>query len=411
MSFEDKNLLVVADAYTTFTKQQVDLLAEQFADVVVYVRYNPIAEVSNYLPIEWLKPYRKESKIDADRPANVEVHTTDLLYLPTDRGYRKLGEKHAAALGEQVRSHPLEFDLIHAHFTWTQGYAAAPLARELDIPLVLTVHANRDRFLDEYENGPEGIYEAWRSADAIIRVNRRDIPKLAEYNDNVYFVPNGYSRERFSLMDTYVAREQLGLDSDADVVFSLGALKKRKGYHFLVDAIADLVERREQTGDDTPLVCAIGGHGGQKRALERQIAERDLEGTVRLLGYVPEEDLSAWMNACDVFALPSTAEGNPTVMFEALGCGKPYVGSDVGGVGEIVTDDRYGLLSEAGDVTGLADVIEAGLAREWDRETILSYAEQFTWEEVVRELLTLYESVLTDGDYGGLSVDHGDAVA
>jgi glycosyltransferase involved in cell wall biosynthesis len=411
MYYDDKNLLVVSHSYTTFAKQQIDLLADYFANVVVFVRYNPIAETADYLPIRWLEPYQKSSKIDEETPENVEVQTTSLFYLPTDGGYRRLGDRHADKLCEQVRDHPLDFDLIHAHFTWTAGYAARAVAREFDIPFVLTVHANRDRFLDEYENGPEGVYETWRDADAVVRVNRRDLPKIREYSDNAVFIPNGYSRERFSLMDTYVAREQLDIDPDADVVFSLGALKKRKGYHFLVDAIAELVEHREQAGNDTPLVCAIGGHGGQQRAIEKQITERGLEDTVRLLGYIPEKNLSAWMNACDVFALPSTAEGNPTVMFEALGCGKPYVGSDVGGVGEIITDDRYGLLCEAGDVAGLTAVIEEGLAREWDRELILSYAEQFTWQEVVTELLQLYESVMTGGYYGGLSVDHGDAVA
>lgn len=409
--FGDKNLLVVTHSYTSFVKEQVDLLATQFASVVVFVRYNPLAEASEYLPIKWLEPYRRGNKIDERSPENVEVHATSLLYLPTDGGYRRLGDRHAEKLLSQVRAHRLEFDLIHAHFTWTAGYAARAVGREFDIPVVVTVHANRDRFRDEYQNGPPAVHETWRDADAVLRVNRRDLPRLREYTDAAYFVPNGYSRERFPLMNTYVAREKLGLPPDADVVFSLGTLRKRKGYRFLVDAVARLADRREAEGVETSLVCVIGGHGGQRRALERQIEKRGLAETVRLLGYVPEPDVAAWMNACDVFTLPSTAEGNPTVMFEALGCGKPYVGSDVGGVGEIVTDDRYGLLCEPGDVDGLTDVLMAGLSREWDRETILSYAEQFTWEEVVNELLDLYESVLTGGDYGGLSVDHGDAIA
>lgn len=408
--FGEQNLLVVTHSYTSFVKEQVELLASQFASVVVFVRYNPIAEASEYLPIRWLEPYRRSNKIDSASPENVEVHATSLLYLPTDGGYRRLGERHAEKLLAQVRAHRLDFDLIHAHFTWTAGYAARAVAREFDIPVVLTVHENRRRFHDEYENGPEGVYETWRDAAAVVRVNRRDLPLLEEYTGNAYYVPNGYSRERFPLMNAYVAREQLGLDPDADVVFSLGTLRKRKGYRYLVDAVAKVVEKRDAAGVDTPLVCVVGGHGGQKRAIEKRIEKRGLEGTVRLLGYVPEADLSAWMNACDVFALPSTAEGNPTVMFEALGCGKPYVGSNVGGVGEIITDDRYGLLCEAGDADALADVISAGLDREWDREAILSYAEQFTWRAVVAELLDLYESVLDGGDYSGLSVEHGDAV-
>jgi glycosyltransferase involved in cell wall biosynthesis len=406
MDFTDKNLLVVAHDYTTFTKQQVDLLAREFANVVVFVRYNPIAEVSNYLPVGWLEPHRKAAKVADESPDNVEVHTTALLYLPTDGGYRRLGPRHAAALRRQVRDHPLEFDLCHAHFTWTAGYAASVVATDLDIPLVLTVHANRDRFLDEYENGPEGVYEAWRRADAVVRVNRRDLPRLREYTDSAYCIPNGYSRDRFPLLDRDAAREALDVAPDTDLVFSLGVLKERKGYHYLVEAVADLVERR----GDRDLLVAIGGHGGERGRLERQIREAGLEDVVRLLGFVPEADLGRWMNAADVFVLPSTSEGNPTVMFEALGCGTPYVGSDVGGVGEIITSDRFGLLCDPGDVAGLTDVLDAGLDREWDREAILAYGEQFTWQHVVAELLSLYEAVLTGGEFEERTVEPGDVV-
>jgi glycosyltransferase involved in cell wall biosynthesis len=412
--FADRNLLVVAHSYTTFVKEQVDLLAEQFRNVAVFVRYNPVAEVADYLPIRWLDPYRKSAKIDDDAPDNVEVYTTSLLYVPTDGGYRRLGDRHARKLREQVREHPLDFDLVHAHFTWTAGYAARAIARELDVPYLVTVHANRDRFREEHENGPEGVYETWRDAAAVIRVNRRDLPALRKYADRAYFLPNGYSRDRIRLMNTYVARERVGVPPETDLLFALGTLRRRKGYRYLVDAVADLRERRRSdtvaatdgtgtqftaaqgTGNgDGDLLCVIAGHGGRKRAIARRIERHGLSETVRLLGYVSDEELSTWLNACDAFAHPSTSEGNPTVLFEALGCGKPYVGSDVGGVSEIVTDDRYGLLCPPGDPEALADVLETALVRTWDRQAILDYAEQFTWQAIVRELLTLYESVLT----------------
>ena len=77
------------------------------------------------------------------------------------------------------------------------------------------------------------------------------------------------------------------------------------------------------------------------------------------------------MNACDLFVLPSLNEGNPTVMFEALGCGKPFVGTKVGGVPEVIASDDYGLLVEPADPEDLAEKILVALDREWDREAIL----------------------------------------
>jgi len=81
--------------------------------------------------------------------------------------------------------------------------------------------------------------------------------------------------------------------------------------------------------------------------------------------------MNLWINAADIFVLPSLGEGNPTIMFECLGCGKPFVGTTVGGVPEVITSDDYGLLVEPADPKDLARKILMALGREWDREAIL----------------------------------------
>lgn len=390
--FGEENLLVVSHDYNTFTKTPIDRLAKQFNTVTVLVRYNPIAEISNYLPIEWLQPYRKAAKIDrTDLPANVTVKTTSLVYLPTAGGYERLGPKHATAVENQVEQIDREFDLIHAHFTWTAGHAAAQVAKTQDIPLVITVHANRDRFLQEYTSGRAGVYETWRRADAVIRINKRDVPLLERYNTNVLSIPNGYSRDRYPLLDPSEARAQLGIDAATDLIFSLGELNRRKGYRYLIEAMKQVVEHRES------VLCAIGGHGQTERELKRQVREAGLDDCVEILGFVPESELPVWMNACDVFCLPSLSEGNPTVMFEALGCGKPYIGSAVGGVREIITTDEYGLLCEPADPPALAARLLEGIEHDWNREHILTYAKQYRWENITQRIETVYAVALERG--------------
>lgn len=389
--FRGGELLVVCHNYNTFVKSQVDPLAAAFDSVTVLVRHNPIAEVSEYVPIQWLKPYRKASTIDREEtPANVRVEPTSLVYLPTDRGYERLGTRHARAVREQVKRLDVDPDLIHAHFTWTAGYAAVALKERYEVPVVLTVHANRDRFLREYTSGIPEVYETWRTVDRVIRVNRRDVPLLERYNDAVRAVPNGYSRERYRFMDTQAARSRLGIDPGTDVLFTLGTLKRRKGNRYLIEAMEHVVDERDD------VLCAIGGQGAQLRALERQVSRRGLEEHVRVLGYVPEGEVDVWMNACDVFVLASLSEGNPTVMFEALGCGKPYVGTNVGGVSEVIAAGEHGLLCEPADPDALAKRLVEGLEREWNRSRIRAYAEQFTWDTIVGEVADIYAELLDE---------------
>ena len=382
-TYADATLLVVAPKYSTFTKGQIDCLAERFDEIYVLVRYNRVAELGELLDSETLKQRGPATRIDDEHPPNVTVIGTPLLYLPIGPWYQYLGVQHYRRVRRTIERESIDFDLVHAHFTWPSGYVGARLKAEYDVPYVVTVHENEDWLTDEIDSGNDRLYRAWVDADAIIRVNKKDCARLAQFNDAVYHVPNGYEPSRFPHVSTREARAELGLAGDADVVFSLGNLVPRKQFDVLIDAVAELEDRSD-------LVVAIGGLGKERDALEAQVRELGLEDTVRILGYVPEDDLSYWMNACDVFTLTSRSEGNPTVMFEALGCGRPYVGTDVGGVGEIIDSEEYGLVCRDDDPETVAALLAEGLSKEWSNSDIRAYAEQFTWENITSAIVDTY---------------------
>jgi glycosyltransferase involved in cell wall biosynthesis len=385
----DRNLLVLSHHYKNFAKEQIDTLAGHVGEIEVVVRHNPIAEVYEYVPVPQLRTYRKASILDTSSvPENVTVTTASVLWLPFDWSRERLGDRHYRKVLSSIEANDVEFDILHAHFTWTAGYVGARLKYEYDVPFVLTVHENGDFLREEYESGDESIARTWRDADTIIRVNERDAPLLREFNDDVRSIPNGFSRDRFPLHPTAEARDHLDLPRDVPILFSLGVISERKGFQFLLEAMEDVL----QTHGD--VLCYVGGDGGYRSTLQRMVADRGLEDHVSFLGYIPEHELGWWMNACSVFVLPSLAEGNPTVMFEALGCGKPFVGTDVGGVGEIIDSPEYGVVCPPGDPDALADAILTALDRSWDRDVILDYADQFTWERIADQVVEVYRDCL-----------------
>jgi glycosyltransferase involved in cell wall biosynthesis len=87
-----------------------------------------------------------------------------------------------------------------------------------------------------------------------------------------------------------------------------------------------------------------------------------------------------WMNSADVFCLPSLNEGWPTVLFEALACGKPIVATNVGGVPEAIHSDRYGILVEPNQPQMLAKALRTALATHWQTEELVAYAGQHSWQ-------------------------------
>jgi len=70
------------------------------------------------------------------------------------------------------------------------------------------------------------------------------------------------------------------------------------------------------------------------------------------------------------------------------------VGTRVGGVPEVITSDDYGLLIEPADPENLVEKILVALDREWDREKILMYAEQYTWENITKRIVGVYTRIL-----------------
>ena len=143
---------------------------------------------------------------------------------------------------------------------------------------------------------------------------------------------NGYDSDRNSI------RHKLYLYTDAKIIVSVGNLLEVKGQRYLVEAMSQIVKNRSD------VFCYIIGSGALELELQQQIDSLGLKDRVILTGPKPHSEIPMWMNACDIFVLPSLNEGNPTVLFECLGCGKPFVGTRVGGIPEIVISDDYGFL-------------------------------------------------------------------
>jgi glycosyltransferase involved in cell wall biosynthesis len=154
--------------------------------------------------------------------------------------------------------------------------------------------------------------------------------------------------------------------------------------------MSEIVKHRDD------VLCVIVGKGKLENIIQKQINDLNLEKFIKLVGGKSHDEIPLWMNACDLFVLPSLNEGNPTVLVESLGCGKPFVGTKVGGVPEIINSDDYGLLVEPGDSNDLAEKIEIALNKDWDIGKIKEYGNNFTWENIASQIVEVYDSVSKD---------------
>ncbi len=288
-----------------------------------------------------------------------------------------------------IQENNIKFNLIHAHNTWRSGTTAIELKKIFKVPVVLTEHTS-NVLVDRWVNKHDVQYaETWNACDAIIRVNSKDTYIFEQANvprDRIYTIPNGFKNNLFFPSDTEISRVKLGLPRNKKILLSVGHLLPTKGYAYMIESLKQIVDERED------FHYFIVGSGKLRRDLEKQVSASRLQNFITFVGVKPHYEIPLWMNACDIFVLPSINEANPTVMFEALACGKPFIGTRVGGVPEIIVSDEYGLLAEPANPEQLAQKIAVALEKNWNRDKIRAYGEKFTWENIAMEILKVYRA-------------------
>jgi glycosyltransferase involved in cell wall biosynthesis len=232
-----------------------------------------------------------------------------------------------------------------------------------------------------------------RKADALIAVSQHTKDMIVEHlgvsEDRIFVARHGVDPHfrRLPKADVEAYRARSGLQRP--YLLFVGTAEPRKNLLRLVDAYARL---RHQGHDDLQLVVA-GKSAWGSTALREHIDGLGLAPHVRLLGYVPAEDLPLLYNGADVFSLPSIAEGYGMPLLEAMACGVPVVASNLTALPEVFGDAAIGVdpldsdaLAEAidrvrGDTQLRLEMVARGLRR----------AASLTWESSARQTVAVFE--------------------
>lgn len=149
-----------------------------------------------------------------------------------------------------------------------------------------------------------------------------------------------------------VVRRELGVDEETPVILYVGRICAQKQPGVFVETMVQLRQRA------MPFVALVAGDGPDLAWLDRALKKRGLTPLVRVLGAVSNERVRELMNAADVFFLPSLWEGIALSIYEAMACGLPVVGADVGGQRELVTPECGILIPRSQETTEAAQYAE-----------------------------------------------------
>jgi glycosyltransferase involved in cell wall biosynthesis len=251
----------------------------------------------------------------------------------------------------------------------------------IQVPYILVAHG-----IDVWQLPSLSVKHALSNADRVLAVSRYTRDRLSAATgiepDNIAILPNAVSAQRFAIAPKpRRLLDKLGLRPDTPVILTvcrLAAAERYKGYDQIIRALPRILA----AVPDAHYVLV--GSGPDRARIEELIRAARLQSHITLSGHVPDDELADYYNLCDIFAMPSKAEGFGIVYLEALACGKPVLAGNRDGSRDALADGELGLLVDADDTDEIAGEIARVLRREHPHPKI------FRPELLRRRVLELY---------------------
>jgi glycosyltransferase involved in cell wall biosynthesis len=308
-------------------------------------------------------------------------------------------------------------DITHANLPLTPNFAVPP---NFGKTLVCTVHSTWKGEAQAIRSEPYSRLNAnekfmvsfnWflrifeekmlERANKIIAVSHFTKRELLEYYnvpvEKIRVIHNGVDVNKFKpAQDKRKVKEELGFNPDDIAILSVGRLYARKGLFTLIESMPAVVERFK----NAKFIISGKGQSDEMRKLIAHAEKIGVKDSIIFTGYYPDKKLPKLYQAADVFAFSTFYEHHPFAVLEALSTGLPVVTTSVGGIPETIESGKNGFLVEPFNPKRFADRIlyllehpaEAEQMGRLARKTIL---EQFDWRIVVKDVLKVYDEVLS----------------
>ena len=343
-------------------------------------------------PIDWIlrlkwKSYRRLAR-EYEVLDGIEIYRPKVLSIPVIfKSYD--GFFMAYFSGKAVKKIVERFkpNLVDAHFCYPDGYAASIIAKQLKLPLVITLRGSRDERLVESDQAPL-LRKALAQCVHVIAVSdalKKGVgQRLGIPSEKITVVGNGVNLDRFEQMDRAASRARLGIAPTDLVMVSVGNLNTLKGFHRLIDLLPNL----RKLFPTLKLVIVGAQLSGDPTAkqLKNQVQTLGVSDMVQFAGYVDSNEMKWYYSAANLFVSATAYEGWANVLLEAMACGLPIVTTRVGGNPQVVCSDALGFLIEFWDPILAEQTIAAALTNDWNVGQIKAYAVANRWEARMQAL-------------------------
>ena len=373
----------------TFVSDQAAALAGLGVDVRVC---NPVPVMP--WPMRHLRRYRDKKadptfrdKLPVERPLWTRLPSYLLETTLRRRSYLDVIKAMKKLFG------PEKPDIIHAHVLFPVGMVCAKAAKSLGLPLVVTVHGADSRVHITHPLRRAGVFRVYEAADRIICVSskiKEDLVAKGLSPDKLEVIHNGMDLSKVHRGENPIAKAYQG----RKMILGVGNLVHTKGFDIFLQALRILRTRYPD------IVGVIVGGGKERQKLTALIQKLQLESVVEMVGYQPPAQTMAYMEACDIFCLPSWSEGFGIVYLEAMAHGKPAIAVEGQGISEVIEHGRTGLLVPPKNVQMVVESLkrllnQPELCAEMGKAAKSLVHKKFSWEHNAHKCMELYQEILS----------------
>lgn len=292
-------------------------------------------------------------------------------------------------------------DLLH--FQWLPLLDTVPievaLVKLLQMRGFKVVYTAHDVVPLDEQKAPQSYGHLYTTVDAVVCHTRQAQSRLVEeFNvseEAVRIIPHGPLMDRDAFPSYAAARMRFEWTMDRPVALLFGVLRPYKGVEFLLRSWAKVQK-------NLPKAClVVAGYAAQAYAQQLRSLCRDLEigGTVEFrFRFLPEEELHTLIAATDVLVYPYRNITQSGALFAGMNAGKAIVATRVGGLTEVLRDERTGCLVEYGDHDQLAERLSS-LLRNPEKRARLGHAaqvemdEEYSWKHIAEITIRCYADV------------------
>jgi glycosyltransferase involved in cell wall biosynthesis len=290
-----------------------------------------------------------------------------------------------------------QVDIVHAHGTRANSNVLWA-AHSLSIPVIYTVHgwsfhADQNPFVRTIRVAGEKYLTKKSDQNISVSSSNQQSGKVFIKSFNSIVINNGIDQKKFNPKKTYKnIRQELGIKEKATLVLFIARFTLQKQPLALIQAFAKALPSNPN------LHLLMIGDGDQKQEAVELINKSGLKNNITLLPF--RQDVPDVLAAADIFVLPSLWEGLPIGLLEAMAMGKAIIASNVDGTGEVIQNNKNGLLIDTSDlITNLANALlllsnDQKMREQFSNEAIKTINERYNAVNMTRLIEEVYSKLV-----------------